>query len=121
MFLKLKKRSHGHVKEVLVKNTLYKIVSAKIEVSRYSFKTLVSVKPVLGEGRTIETFFSSLQTKRFMEYFNSENIDFQECPELLCDLVFCYTGEVKAQTGNFYSGFKFEQSDEDDGLAEREL
>ena len=111
----------GHVKDVLEKNVLYRIVSATIAKYKYAYVTLVSVKSVLGEGKTLETYFTALQTKRFRDYFNSENIDIKHCPELLCDLVFCYTGELKAQTGNFYSGFKFEQSDEDEGLAEHEL
>ena len=111
----------AHVKEVLVKDVLYKIVSAKIELSRYSYVTLVSVKPVNDEGKTLETYFSSLQTKRFMECFNSENVDFQDSPELLCDLVFSYTGEVKSKRGHYYSCFKFIQPDENVGVAEGEL
>jgi hypothetical protein len=101
LFLKMKKRWPGHVKDVLEKNVLYRIVSAKIVKYKYAYVTLVSVKPVLDEDKTIETFFSSLQTKEFMDYFDSENIDFQQCPELLRDLVFCYTGEVKTGSDIF--------------------
>jgi hypothetical protein len=46
LLLKMKKRWHGHVKEVLEKNVLYKVVSAKIKKTKYSFVTLISVKPV---------------------------------------------------------------------------
>ena len=106
----------GHVKVVLVKDVLYKIVAARIEKYKYSYVTLVVVKPVLVEGGAIETFFTSLQTKEFMECFNSENVDYQFSPaQLLCDLVFSYTGEVKSKKGYYYSCFKFIQPDENDG------
>ena len=117
----MKKRWPGHVKDVLAKNVLYRIVSAKIVKSRYSYVTLVSVTPVNTAGRTLHTYFSSMQTKDFMDYFDSKNIDFQQCTEVLRDLVFCYTGELKSHTGNFFSGFKFMEPDENVGVTKCEL
>ena len=111
----------GHVKDVLEKKRFYRIVSATIVKSRYSYVTLVSVKSVLGEGKTLETYFTALQTKRFRDYFNSENIDIQQSSELLQDLVFCYTGETRSCNGHHYSCFKFMQPDENVGLVECEL
>ena len=92
-----------HVKEVLEKNICYKIVSAKIKKTKYSFVTLISVKPVFGEGGTLKTYFLSLHTKELIDSYNYEYINIKQCPELLCDLVFAYTGEVESPTGNFYS------------------
>jgi hypothetical protein len=94
---------------------LYRIVSAKIVKSRYSYVTLVSVTPVNTAGRTLETYFTALQTKKFMDYFDSENIDFQQRSELLHDLVFRYTGEMKSKRDNNYSCFEFMQPDENGG------
>ena len=100
---------------------LYRIVSAKIVKYKYAYVTLVSVKSVLDESRTLETYFTALQTKKFMDYFKSENIDIQQSSELLQDLVFCYTGETRSCNGHHYSCFKFMQPDENVGLAECEL
>ena len=108
----------GHVKVVLVKDVLYKIVAARIEKYKYSYVTMVSVIAVNAEAKakTIETYFSSMQTRRFMECFNTENVDYQFSPaQLLCDLVFSYTGEMKSKKGYYYSCFKFIQPDENDG------
>ena len=50
-----------------------------------------------------------------MDYFDSENIDFQQRSELLHDLVFRYTGEMKSKRDNNYSCFEFMQPDENGG------
>ena len=102
-------------------------MSAKIEESRYSeesrssFVTLISVKAVLDEDRTIETYFALRQTNDFMEHYKSENIDIIQCPELLCGLVFSYTGEALSNSGHYFSCFKFIHPDENAGLAEADL
>ena len=106
MFLKLKKRSRGHIKEVLEKNILYRITHAKIELSRYSFKTLIFVKPLNDEGRTLKTYFSSQQTKNLIDAYNYEIIDIKQCPALLYGMAFIYTGETESPSSNFYSDFK---------------
>ena len=36
---------------------MYRIAHAKIELSKYSFKTLISVKPANDETRTYKTYF----------------------------------------------------------------
>ena len=113
---KLERKWPKHVKEVLEENTLYRIVSAKIEESKYSFVTLISVNPVLDEDRTIETYFASLQTNEFMECYKAENIDIIQRPELLCGLVFSYTGEALSNSGHYFSCFKFIQPDANDGV-----
>ena len=51
----------------LVKNVLYTIKHAKIELSRYSFKTLIFVKAVNEEGseaRTLKTYFFTTADKK---------------------------------------------------------
>ena len=114
---KLEKKWPKRVNHVLEENTLYRIVSAKIEESKYSFVTLISVNPVLDEDRTIETYFASHQTNDFMEHYKNENIDIIQCPELLCGLVFSYTGEALSNSGHYFSCFKFIQPDANDGVA----
>ena len=118
MFLKLKKRSHGHIKEVLEKNILYRITHAKIEPARYSFKTLIFVKPLNDssncipvttndEGGTLKTYFSPLQTENLIDVYGYEIINIKQCPSLLYGIVFSYTGELEhpSGSGNFYSDF----------------
>ena len=118
---KLEKKWPKRVNHVLEENALYRIVSAKIEESKYSFVTLISVNPVLDEDRTIETYFAEHQTNDFMEHYKSENIDIIQCPELLCGLVFSYTGEALSNSGHYFSCFKFIHPDANVGLAEGEL
>ena len=107
LFLKLKKKTHGHIKEVLEKNIFYTITHAKIETARYSFKTLIFVKPVNDEGITLKTYFLPLQTETLIDVYGYEIINIKQCPSLLYGIVFNYTGEKEhpSGSGNFYSDF----------------
>ena len=116
MVSKISTKWPPHPKEVLVKNVDYRITSASIVKNNFSaYVTLISVRTALQPKRVIKTYFSALQTSKFILAYS----DVVNTPNVLCDLVFRYTGEKQSEAGNQYSGFKFEKvscSDDEDSM-----
>lgn len=102
-----------HIKKVLKKDVVYKIIEAKIEEA--SFGPIIFVKVARDNDLTKikSTYFTKIYTVQLKRYFEEKGLDLCADPTLIENLSFRYHGEVTSnKSGNTYSNISFGEGED---------